>query len=137
GVAALIRARMASNETAAIGGLRATSSAQFAYSSGCGAGNYATNYVILGTKPNPNSQGYLSEDLGAAINPARNGYTYSMAMGAGGAASSNDCNGNATMTKYYANSRPTAPGQTGSRAFAINQEGTVFQLFGAIPPNEP
>ncbi len=56
GIAALMRARMASNESAAIGGLRATSSAQFAYSSGCGQGNYASNYIILGTRPSPNSQ---------------------------------------------------------------------------------
>jgi prepilin-type N-terminal cleavage/methylation domain-containing protein len=137
GVAALLRARMASNESAAIAGLRTTSSAQFAYSSGCGQGNYATSYVILGTKPPGNSQGYVSDDLGAAVNPSRNGYNYSMSLGAGGASSSNDCGGNATMTRYYATARPVVNGQTGARAFAVNQAGTVYQAFGATPPDEP
>src|SRR6185436_3717515 len=78
GVAALLRARLAANESSAVGGLRATSSAQFAYSSGCGQGNYATTYVILGTKPAANSQGYISEDLGSAAMPTKSGYVYSM-----------------------------------------------------------
>ena len=137
GVAALLRARMSANESAAMGGLRTTASAQFAYSSGCGQGNYATGYVILGTKPASNSQGYISEDLGSAANPSRNGYTYSLSMGAGGAASSNDCNGNPTMTKYYASATPNVLGQTGDRSFAVNQSGSVYQLFGSTPPDEP
>jgi prepilin-type N-terminal cleavage/methylation domain-containing protein len=137
GVAALLRARMASNESAAVGGLRATASAQFAYSSGCGQGNYATSYVILGTKPNPNSQGYISEDFGSAASPARNGYTFTLTMGAGGSASSNDCNGNPTMTQYYATAIPNVPGQTGDRSFAVNQAGSVYFAFGSTPPDEP
>jgi len=137
GVASLLRARMASNETAAIGGLRATATAQFAYSSGCGRGNYATSYVILGTRPTANSQGYLAEDLGSAVNPSRNGYTFALALGADGAASFNDCTGNPTQTAYYASARPNAPGQTGDRSFAINQLGAIYQSSTAIPPTEP
>ncbi len=137
GVAALLRARMASQESAAIAGLRATASAQFAYLSGCGQGNYATSYVILGTKPAANSQGYISEDLGSVINPSKSGYTYSLQMGAGGSASTNDCNGNPTQTKYYATATPNLLGQTGGRSFAVNQGGTVYQSFGGTPPDEP
>jgi prepilin-type N-terminal cleavage/methylation domain-containing protein len=137
GVAALLRARMAANESAAIGGLRATASGQFAYSSGCGRGGYATTYVILGTKPAPNSQGYISEDLGSANTPLKNGYLFSLALGAGGAASFPDCNGNPTQSTYYATATPTVPGQTGDRGFAVNQRGTVYQGFGSTPPDEP
>lgn len=136
-VAALLRARMAANESAAIGGLRATASGQFAYSSGCGQGNYATSYLILGTKPAPNSQGYIAEQLGSAASPSTGGYTYSLSMGAGGAASSNDCNGNPTMTKWYASAIPNVPGQTGDRSFAVNQGGSVYQSFDSTPPDEP
>ena len=137
GVAALMRARLLSNESAAVAALRSTNSAQFAYQSGCGAGNYATSYVILGTKPSPNNIGYISEDLGSSVTPARNGYTFSLGMGRGGAVSAPDCNGNPTQTKYYASTQPTVAGQTGTRAFAINQEGSVYQSNDGIPPDEP
>jgi prepilin-type N-terminal cleavage/methylation domain-containing protein len=137
GVAALMRARMASQESAAIAGLRATTTAQFAYSAGCGQGGYATSFVILGTKPNANSQGYISEDLGTAVVPVRNGYTFNMAMGQGGGIGGVDCNGNPTQTKYYASARPTAQGQTGDRSFAVSQQGSVYWLTGPVPPDEP
>jgi type II secretory pathway pseudopilin PulG len=137
GIAALMRARVASNESSAIGGLRATSSAQVAYSSSCGLGNYAANYVILGTKPSPNSQGFISEDLGLSLNPSRNGYSFAVAMGAGGANVNPDCNNNVTISRYYASARPTILGQTGSRSFAVSQTGSVYQAVGAMPPPEP
>lgn len=138
GMATLLRARMASNEGASIASLRATVSAQFAYLSGCGAGSYATTYVILGTKPSPNNQGYISPDLGSAVSPSRNGYTYNLQMGLGGAAGPNqDCNGNATWTKYYASAVPNVLEQTGSRSFATSQEQSVYELTGATPPTEP
>lgn len=137
GVAALLRARMVANESAAVGGMRATASAQFAYLSSCGQGNYATSYVILGTKPSPNNQGYISPDLGSDIAPSRTGYTFRLNQGSGGTAAADDCNGNPTMTKYYATATPNVPGQTGDRSFAVNQMGSVFQSMNATPPDEP
>ena len=137
GVATLLRARSAANESSAIAGLRATATAQFAYLSGCGQGNYATTYVILGTKPSANNQGYISPDMGAALTPSRNGYTFRLQMGAGGAAAANDCNGNPTQTTYYAAATPNLPGQTGDRSFAVNQRGGVYQSLTATPPDEP
>jgi len=137
GVASLLRARMSSNETSAIGALRTINSAQFAYASACGAGNYATSLVILGTKPPGNSQGYLSEDLGSAAVVERSGYTFRVQGGNGGAASVNDCNGSPTQTKYYASAFPNALGQTGDRSFATNQGGTIYQQPGTTPPAEP
>jgi prepilin-type N-terminal cleavage/methylation domain-containing protein len=137
GVTSLLRARLVANESSAIGGMRATASAQFSYLSACGQGNYATTYVILGTKPSPNNQGYISPDLGAAINPSKNGYTYSLQMGSGGALTTADCNGNPTLTKYYATATPIALGQTGDRSFAVNQQGSVYQSSGQTAPDEP
>ena len=137
GVTSLMRARMASNETSAVGGLRATASAQLAYSSGCGRGYYATSYPILGTQPAANSQGYISEDLGSTATPSRNGYTFALGLGAGGAVSFPDCNGNPTQSAYYASARPNAPGTTGDRSFAVNQLNSIYQSAGAIPPTEP
>lgn len=138
GVAALLRARLASNESAAIGALRATVSAQFAYLAACGQGNYATSYVILGTKPSANNQGFISPDLGSAIVPQLHGYTFRLQMGNGGAAGAlQDCNGNATWTKYYASAVPVAFGQTGERSFATNQDQAIYQETGTTPPPEP
>lgn len=137
GVAALLRARMAGNETSAIGSLRTINSAQFAYASACGGGNYATSLVVLATKPPGNQQGYLSEDLGSSTTPTRSGYTFNLLPGDGGAVAPPDCNDTETQTKYYASGVPSALGQTGDRSFATSQAGAVWQAFGAVPPNEP
>lgn len=136
GVAALLRARMAANESSAIGSLRTINNAQFAYASACGSGQYATSLPILATVPPGNSQGYLSEDLGSSATPQRSGYNYRMLGGAGGAAGTPDCNGTMTQTKYYATAAPVTQGQTGDRAFATNQGGAVYQAQ-ATPPDEP
>jgi prepilin-type N-terminal cleavage/methylation domain-containing protein len=137
GAASLMRARMSSNETAAIAALRTVNSAEFAYATGCGSGNYATSFLVLGLKPPGNSQGYLSEDLGAAAMPKLHGYTFSLAAGSGASAAPVDCNGTATQTKYYASGEPSVMGQTGNRSFATNQGGAIWGLNGASAPVEP
>jgi type II secretory pathway pseudopilin PulG len=130
------RARMAGNESSAVGTMRAINSAQFAYMNGCGQGGYATSYVVLGTKP-PGGQAYMSEQLAAVMAPERNGYRFGLTRGMGGEASAPDCNGVATQTAYYATAVPTTQGNTGGRSFATNQKGAVFQADGATPPAEP
>ena len=136
-VASLLRARMAANETSAIAALKTINTAQLAYSSGCGGGNFAASLVVLGQKPAGNSQGYVTEYLGESISPTHSGYRFNVSLGAGAAASPNDCNNTPTITNYYAVGIPVAPGQTGSRAFATSQRAGVYQLSGAIPPSEP
>lgn len=136
-VATYSRARMSGNEASAVASLRAIYTAQFQYLNGCGRGNYATTLIILGTKPAPNSQGYISEDLGSSTNPSRNGYSFSLQPGAGGAAGADDCLGNPTQTKYYASAVPLTLNNTGGRSFATNQGGAVWQLEGGTPPDEP
>lgn len=136
-VAMFTRARMSGNESAAMGGMRAINSAQFAYLSGCGRGSYATTLVILGTKTAGNSQGYISEDLGSVLNPERNGYRFTLALGAAGGPGPADCAGRPTQSTYYASSVPITPGTSGSRAFGTNQRGAIYQLPGAVPPDEP
>ena len=137
GVATLLRARTAGNETSAAAALRTITSAQFAYASACGGGNYATSLPILATVPPGNSQGYLSEDLGSAPAPQRSGYTFNLMPGAGGAAAPADCNGIATQTRYYAIAVPVLLGNTGTRSFATSQDGAVWQAEGGVPPSEP
>jgi type IV pilus assembly protein PilA len=137
GVAALLRARMAGNESAAIGAMRTINSAQFAYASACGSGQYATSLPVLAVVPPGNTQGYLSEDLGSSPTPQRSGYVFGMGAGDGGNVGTPDCNGTATMTKYYARAVPFALGQTGDRGFATNQGGAIYWGPQGVAPVEP
>jgi len=136
-VAYLLRARVAGNEAAALGSLRTINTAQFAYAVQCGNGHYATSLLILGNKPNGYASAFLNEDLGSEVSPARSGYTITMSPGSGNAAAGNDCTGNPTWLSYYVAAKPDEAGRTGTRAFATNQGGAIFQLQGGTPPVEP
>ncbi len=136
---ALLRARASGNEAAAIANLQSVNNAQFAYLAGCGQGYYATSLGALGAPVAGRGEGYLSADLSTGAVVIRSGYRYVVSLGAGGAISSQDCNGTATQTKYYASSVPQSPGtsSSGSRAFATSQNGTIWALAGAVAPAEP
>jgi type IV pilus assembly protein PilA len=133
----LLRARMTGNETSAIASLRVTSSSQIAYSAVCGNGAYAATYVVLGTGPVPGTEGYISADLGTVPQPQKSGYDFNLVAGAGSVAGPNDCNGTGTITAYYATAVPATMGTTGTRSFAINAGGAIWQLLGAAAPGEP
>jgi len=139
-VPGLLRARMSGNETSAIGSLRAVNTSEVSYSAACGQGAYAVLFATLGTPPPGGNQGFLSNDLTGAVSPAKSGFTYTLAAGAGGAAGPNDCNGTATNVTYYTTARPTSPASTGNRAFASNSAGAIWQnvaAAGAAAPTEP
>src|SRR5215211_5301550 len=76
----LLRARMSGNETSAIGGMRATNTAEVSYSAACGNGGYAVTYAVLGTPPPGGStQAFISEDLGrGGATPLKSGFTYTL-----------------------------------------------------------
>jgi prepilin-type N-terminal cleavage/methylation domain-containing protein len=140
-VPGLLRARMSGNETSAIGGLRATNTAEVSYSSACGNGAYAILFTTLGVPPPGGNQAFLSEDLSnQGVSPQKSGYTYTVAQGMGGAAGPNDCNGTGTDVTFYATSIPTSPASTGNRAFATSQAGAIWQDVanaGAAAPTQP
>ena len=135
--AMLLRARVSANEVSAIGALKTINTAQIAYAAGCGAGNFAENLVVLGTKPPGGRQGYLPEDLSSAITPQKSGYDINVKDGSGSVAAPVDCNMTPTITNYYASAVPVVYGRTGTRAFATSQRNGVYQLEGAAPPPEP
>ena len=137
-VAAVGRARLAANESSAIGALRTVTKAEFAYAADCGSGNYATSLVVLGTKPPHTVQGYLNVDLGAHSTSQISGYNVTVSQGARGVAGArDDCMGNQTATGYYAVATPIEVDKTGRRSFATNQGDTIWQRFGDVPPSEP
>jgi prepilin-type N-terminal cleavage/methylation domain-containing protein len=132
----LLRARMTSNESSAIASLKITTSAQVAYSASCGVGAYAPSYVVLSTPPAPGSPGFISEDL-ATNQPEKTGYSFSMTAGMGAGAGPTDCNGSPTVTAYYASASPLGYQTTGTRSFAVNANGTIWQIDGPAAATEP
>ena len=127
----LLRARIAGNESSAIGSMRAVSSAQATYASSCGVGFYAPTLQILGAPPTGQSGAFISPDLatgaaGAAV--VKSGYTINMS-GTAAAGSPASCNGVAVGSstggfKAWADRVSQA---TGNRFFFINTEGAVYE----------
>ncbi len=133
----LLKTKQSGNEVSAATSLKAVSQAQVGYSLSCGNGGYATTFATLGTPSPGTNESFLSEDLTAAVAPTKAGYIFAIAPGADAAASDNDCNGTATQSAYYATAVPQTFGQTGSRSFAVNARGTIWQSYAAAPPAEP
>jgi len=123
----LITARASGNEASAIGSLRAINTAQSNYSSSCGWNHYTPSMVAL------IGRGFLSPDMG--FNP-KSGYNFALLPGAGAAAGPLDCLGQATLTVYYASGTPLSP-VYGTRGFATNLQGTIWQDTTGVPPVEP
>ena len=129
-VPGLLRARMAGNESSAIGSLRAIMSSQQAYSASCANGFYASTLLILGSAP-VGSQPFLSPDLTTGTTITKTGYNLAMAAGSDSfPAPSDGCNplGVAAdlASSYYATNFPTTGGTTGTRWFWANTLGSVY-----------
>jgi type IV pilus assembly protein PilA len=133
-VPGLLRARMSGNEASAIGSMRAINSSQVTYAASCGGGGYATSLTDLATPPTAGggtSDPFISPDLNAN-GVVKSGYTITLIAGAnavGVLAAANSCNGTASQSTYHATATPASLGQTGTRAFATNNSGTIYQNF--------
>jgi type IV pilus assembly protein PilA len=122
-VPGLLRARMSGNEASAIGSMRAVNTAQQNYSQQCNG--YATSLQELRTAGN-----FLSPDLtqGAVGTAAiKSGFTVQVAVGAGTNPLGNLPLGCLlTDVGYYATAAPLSA-STGTRAFATDEQGTIWQ----------
>jgi len=135
-VPGLLRARMTGNETSAIASLKVTTSSQVAFSSSCGNGGYATDYVVLGTPVVAGSEPFISADLGLSVAPQKSGYNFT--LGAGTAAPGpNDCLGRPTNSGYYGTAIPQTFGSTGTRSFAVDTGNTIWQSTTPTAPAQP
>jgi prepilin-type N-terminal cleavage/methylation domain-containing protein len=128
----LLRARMAGNEASAIGSLRAINSGQAAYSSSCANGGYATTLADLFLAPTGGT-GFISPDL-ATNGVVKSGYTVTLAAATDPAASTvtaqaDTCNGSGAdaMSGYFGTADPVTMNGTGTRYFATDARGTIFQ----------
>jgi type IV pilus assembly protein PilA len=132
----LLRARMAGNEASAIGSLRAINSGQAAYSASCAPGFYATTLADLYMPPTGGT-GFVSPDLNGTNSTTagasdKSGYTVLLASNGGTAYSGTTCNG-ATVAEstYFATANPLTLNGSGTRYFATDVRGTIFQNLTA------
>ena len=132
--AVMMTARLSGNEASAIGSMRAVVSAEIDYNA-LNRG-FAVNLATLATPCPGTPSPFISADLNAN-GVVKNGFAYTLAAGAGAIAGPNDCNGVATQTTFYTAATPTAVGSTGNRAFASNQNGTLWQDTSGAAPVEP
>jgi type IV pilus assembly protein PilA len=130
-VPGMLRARMAGNEASAIASMRAVSSSQQAYADKCHG--YATTLTELKAAGN-----FLSPDLTGSATVVKSGYTVTLVPGMGNtplAAPPAGCTG--TGTNYYTSATPLSVGSTGTRAFATDEPGTIWQDLSGAAPAQP
>jgi type IV pilus assembly protein PilA len=128
-VPGLLRARMAGNEASAIGSMRAINSGEASYSSSCAAGNYAGSLLDLVTVPTSGGQGFISPDL-KTNGVTKSGYIVTVAAKTGAVAlvaPPTTCNATTPIADYWANANPVTLNGTGTRYFATDTRGTIFQ----------
>lgn len=133
-VPGLLRARMAGNEASAIGSMRAVNSAQIAYASTCGADGYAQDLAVLATPPTDGGDAFIGADLGTN-GVVKSGYLIMLGPGTDTAAvgvAANTCNGTNSFSSYHATATPALQGQSGTRAFATNNNGAIYQNFTGV-----
>ncbi len=120
-VPGLLRARMSANEASAIVSLRTISSAQARYSQKCNG--YAPSLPDL-----KNAGDFLSPDLARAATVTKSGYNIAVEPSANASLVPNPPGGCAgTVTDYFAHADPVTTGGTGTRYFATDARGTIFQ----------
>jgi hypothetical protein len=129
----LIRARMSGNEAAAIGSLRAINGGEAAYASNCTAGGYAVSLDDLARPQGRGGQGFIGPDLGTN-GVTRSGYHVKLAKDAtagtfdvGVAAATCNASTGTPASSYFASAEPVMPGGTGTRYFATDTRGIIFQ----------
>jgi hypothetical protein len=71
---------------------------------------------------------YLSPDLTGAASVAKSGFTVTLIAAAGsGLIPTPPAGCGAPVTNYFSSARPLTVGSTGTRSFASNEQGTIFQ----------
>ena len=138
------RAKMAGNESSAIGSVRAVMNGQAGYSTACGQGGYATGLSVLGAPCSGGTYGFVSPDL----NPTTPGVTaigagvlksgYDIQMAGNGIVGPLDMSGTPTNVDYLVTAAPVQVGMSGQRGFNGQSKGHIFMdpaggIAGTIP----
>jgi type IV pilus assembly protein PilA len=127
----LLRARMAGNEASAIGSVRAISTAQHAYAGKCnGYAPVLTELSLAGS--------FLSPDMTASATLYKSGYTITMAAGASNVVLPSQSAGCvASGSSYIATAVPISIGSSGTRGFATDEGGAIWQDVTGAAPAQP
>jgi len=133
----LLRTRMTGFEASAQVSMNTIAKAQLGYSVSCGKNAFASSFPQLYAPPGGTGEGFIGADLGLSPTPQKSGYNFTLAAGAGAGAGVNDCNGQATVTGYYATGTPATMNTTGSKSYAVNQSNVVWVINGPAAPTEP
>jgi type IV pilus assembly protein PilA len=148
----LLRARMAANESAAIGMMRSIASAQAVYAAECGSkGSFSPSFEAL-ARPNatkPGSAPYLSVEGAQPTQIERSGYVFNLISESDGS-TERSCNGVAAgegVRRWVATATPLRPRSSGTRYFAVNASGVVYvadsefkvsaEAYTPLPPATP
>jgi prepilin-type N-terminal cleavage/methylation domain-containing protein len=136
-VPGLMSARISGNEASAIGSLRAINSAEASFSSGCASGGYAVDLADLAKPPLIGGEAFISPDLSTNA-VVKSGYRLSLgadaAAGVTTVGSTTVCSGTVTQpqSSYFGQGSPMTPA-TGTRYFATNARGTIWESTTAVP----
>jgi type IV pilus assembly protein PilA len=125
----LLRARMSGNEASAIGSLRAINSGEAAYSSSCASGGYAPTLVALSTVPTSGGGAFISPDLNVD-GVVKSGYVVTVVKAAAGVdigSTTTSCNATQAVSEYFGTADPVTLNSSGTRFFATDVRGTIFQ----------
>jgi len=131
----LLRAKIAANESSAVGSMRTLNTAAVNYYTSWGV-QYPTNMTVMGgptTAPAACGLAELIDDnlaLATAAPTAKSGYFFTY-VGATATAAVNGCTGFQT---YTISTVPANVGQTGQRGFFTDQSGVIrFTTDGTAP----
>jgi len=139
-VPGLRRARISGNEASAIGSLRAIISSEVSFSASCASGGYAVDLADLVKAPSNSLQGFLSPDLNVN-GVTKSGYAMTVApdasTGVHNVGPAMACGNTVTqpVSSYFAHADPMLAGSTGTRYFATDTRGTIFQDTAAAVGN--
>ena len=122
----LLRSRIAANEASAVGSIRTLNTAEVTYSSTYPDQGFTCTLANLGP-PSGSSAGSTGGGLidGVLASGVKSGYNFAI-VGCTAA-------GSTTITvTYQTTGVPTAPGQTGQRAFCSDQSGVIKYNAGGV-----
>jgi len=119
----LLRARIAANESSAVGSTRTVNTAQVAYNSAYPTVGYATNLTNLSGNcssalPSSTAACLIDNVLGGSNNPTKSGYSFTLGQGTGGPVGG-------IQATYEFDGAPAAPNQSGVRYFCGSNDGVV------------
>jgi prepilin-type N-terminal cleavage/methylation domain-containing protein len=132
----VLRARLSSQETSAVGSLRVISNGEAIFAATCGSHGYATDLADLARAAPGSTAGFISPDL-AANSVQKSGYRFALARSA-----SPDtvdvlepaCNGavEPRASAYFSSAEPIGGSSSGQRFFASDPRGAIYFDFSPL-----